>query len=54
MLDVYQKLKKEFGKHKDYNACLIGDIKDEKIYKLKENKKYLEELSNDLQEQINS
>jgi len=36
----------EIGKHKDCDVCIINDIKDEKKSKLKENIKYLEELSN--------
>ena len=48
------KIKKgEIGKHKDCDVCLIEDIKEEKINKLKENIKYLEELSITLIETIN-
>ena len=36
--------KDEIGKHKDCNVCTIEEIKDEKINKLKENIKCLEEL----------
>ena len=41
------------GQHKDCDVCLIKDIKDEKKNKLKENIKYLEDLSNTLQNSIN-
>ena len=41
------------GQHKDCDVCLIEDIKDEKKNKLKENIKYLEDLSNTLQNSIN-
>ena len=44
---------KESGKHKDCNICLLEEIKNEKISKLKDNIKYLEELSNTLLESIN-
>ena len=48
------KIKKgEIGKHKDCHVCLIEDIKEEKINKLKENIKYLEELSNKFDEIFN-
>ena len=43
----------ENGQHTDCDVCLIKDIKDEKKNKLKENIKYLEELSNTLQNSIN-
>ena len=36
---------KEIGKHRDCEICLIEDIKEEKIKKLKENIKHLEEYS---------
>ena len=45
--------KNENGKHKDCDTCIIEDIKDEKLKKLKENIKYLEDLSNSLKESIN-
>ena len=49
------KLKKnENGKHKDCDVCFIEDIKDEKKNKIKENIKYLQELSNILQNSINN
>ena len=41
------------GQHKDCDVCLVKDIKDEKKNKLKENIKYLENLSNTLQNSIN-
>ena len=41
------------GKHKDCDICTIEDIKEEKINKLKENIKLLEELTNIAQESIN-
>ena len=48
------KIKKgEIGKHKDCDVCLIEDIKEEKIKNLKDNIKYLEELSNSFNEEIN-
>jgi len=40
------------GNHKDCEVCKIEDVKTEKMSKLKENIKKLEELSNDLQESI--
>ena len=43
-----------FGIHKDCDICLIKDIKDEKINKLKDNIKSLEELSKTLEESINN
>ena len=43
---------KEIGKHRDCEICLIEDIKEEKINKLKENIKSLEELSNDISKSI--
>ena len=43
---------KEFGKHGNCNICLIENIKDEKINKLKENIKNLEELSNNIYKSI--
>ena len=44
--------KKERGTHKDCDACDMEDIKEEKLNKLKENIKILENLSNGLQESI--
>jgi len=44
--------KNENGKHKDCEVCLIEDIKDEKKNKIKENIKFLEELSNNLQQTL--
>ena len=41
------------GKHHDCKVCNIEDIKDEKINKLKENIKCLEQLSNSFEETIN-
>ena len=41
------------GQHKDCNVCNIEDIKDEKINKLQENMKYLDELSLTLEQSIN-
>ena len=50
----FSKIKiKEIGKHKDCNICLIENIKDEKINKLKDNIKCLEELNNTLENSIN-
>ena len=46
--------KKGIGLHKDCDVCLIEDIKDEKNDKIKSNIKYLEEISNTLQESINN
>ena len=47
------KIKKgDNGKHKDCEACIIEDIKDEKLSKLKENIKYLEEISNTFEDSI--
>ena len=45
---------KGVGQHKDCNVCLIEDIKEEKKNKLKDNIKYLEDLSNNLELNINS
>ena len=44
---------KGYGQHKDCNICFIENIKDEKRNKLKENIKYLENLSNNLGDAIN-
>ena len=40
------------GQHSDCNICFINDIKEEKKNKLKENIKYLEDLSNELKQSI--
>ena len=42
------------GNHKDCDVCLIKDIKEEKKEKFKSNIKYLEELSNSLQDSIDN
>ena len=39
---------KDYGQHKDCEVCLIEDIREEKKNKLKDNIKYLEDLSKDL------
>ena len=44
---------KEYGQHKDCDICPIDDIKEEKKNKLSENMKYLQELSNNLENTIN-
>ena len=44
---------KKGGQHLDCNVCEIEDIENDKKSKLKENIKYLEELSINLQESIN-
>ena len=44
--------RKELGKHRDCEICLIENIKEEKIIKLKENIRNLEELSNDITKSI--
>ena len=41
-----------YGQHKDCNVCAIQDIKEEKKNKLKENIKYLEDLSSNLNDSI--
>ena len=46
--------KKGFGLHKNCNVCLIDEIKDEKENKIKSNIKYLEEISNTLNDSINN
>ena len=46
--------KKGFGQHKDCDVCEIEDIKEEKKNKYEENIKYLENLSNNIQESINN
>ena len=49
------KIKKEKnGMHKDCDVCIIEEIKDEKKNKIKENIKYLENLSKTLEQSINS
>ena len=45
---------KENGQHTDCNVCTIQDIKNEKKKKLKENLKYLKDLSNNLDQTINN
>ena len=45
--------KKGYGQHKDCDVCEIEDIKEEKKNKYKENIKYLEELSKNIQSTIN-
>ena len=45
--------KKGKGQHTDCNVCIIDDIKDEKKNKLKENIKYLEDLSHSFKHSIN-
>ena len=42
------------GIHKDCEVCIIEDIKEEKKIKLKENIKYLEELSKTIEDPINN
>ena len=44
--------KKGYGQHKDCDVCIIEDIKEEKKNKLKDNIKYLEDLSNNLKNSI--
>ena len=44
---------KRYGQHKDCDICTIDDIKEEKKIKLSENKKYLKELSNNIENSIN-
>ena len=46
--------KNGIGLHKDCDVCFIEDIKEEKKNKIKSNIKYLEEISNTLQESINN
>ena len=41
------------GQHTNCNVCTIEDVKNEKRKKLKENIKYLEDLSNTFQQSIN-
>jgi len=45
--------KNEIGQHKDCDACLIEEIKEEKIKKLKENIQFLEKLSENIVKSIN-
>jgi hypothetical protein len=40
------------GQHSDCNICFINDIKEEKINKLKENIKYLEDIENKFNENM--
>ena len=47
-------IKRENGKHKDCDVCIIEDIKGIKEKNLKNNIKLLEELSNTLDESINN
>ena len=42
-----------YGQHTDCDICLIKEIKDDKKNKLKKNIKFLEELSNTLEQSIN-
>ena len=44
--------KKGYGLHKDCEICLIEDIKEEKKEKIKSNLKYLDEVSETLQDSI--
>ena len=44
---------KGYGQHKDCDVCSIENIKDEKKNKLNENIKYLQDLSNNLENTIN-
>ena len=46
--------KKGYGQHKDCDVCEIEEIKEEKKNKYEENIKYLENLSNNIQESINN
>ena len=43
---------KGYGQHKDCDICIIENIKEEKKSKLNENMKYLKELTNDLEKNI--
>ena len=43
---------KGYGQHSNCDICIIEDIKEEKKNKLKENIKYLEDLSNSLDNSI--
>jgi hypothetical protein len=52
--DCLSKIKlKSNGKHKDCDVCCLEDIKNQKEKELKENIKYLEELSNNFQKSFN-
>ena len=42
----------DYGQHKDCDVCIIEDIKEEKKNKLKDNIKFLEDLSNGLNNSI--
>ena len=44
---------KGYGQHKDCNICSIGDIKEEKKKKLNDNIKFLQNLTNSLENTIN-
>ena len=44
--------KNEIGQHKDCDVCLIEEIKEEKIKKLKENIQFLEKLSENIDKSI--
>ena len=44
---------KGYGQHKDCDICLIDDIKEEKKNKLKENIKFLKDLTNNFEDTIN-
>ena len=46
--------KKGFGQHKDCDVCLIDEIKEEKEKLVKSNIKYLEEMSETLQDSIDN
>ena len=46
--------KKGIGLHKDCDVCLIEDIKEEKKSKIKSNIKYLEEISDTIQDSIDN
>ena len=45
--------KNEIGQHKDCDVCLIEEVKEEKIKNLKENIKFLEQLSQNIFKSIN-
>ena len=44
---------KEYGQHKECEACHIQDIKEEKKNKLRNNIQFLDNLSNNIQSEIN-
>ena len=46
--------KKNIGQHKDCNVCLIEEVKDEKKNKIISNIKYLEEISDTIQDSIDN